>query len=97
MPLAVTGRRQRTRIPAAVWKVLGLTAGIYLTFGVITILEPLYVRQVLHGPFTTYGWLLAVWGLAGILTCGNPYGAPSSWPPPRPPGRSSPPLGYEPS
>ena len=61
------GERQ-ARIPRPVWAVLLVTAGIYLTFGMITILEPLYVRQILHGPFTTYGWLLAVWAFAGILT-----------------------------
>jgi hypothetical protein len=48
--------------------VLVITAGVYLAVGTITILEPLYARRVLHGPFTLYGWLLAVWGIAGIVT-----------------------------
>jgi MFS family permease len=67
-PPAVHDRGPKTRIPRSVWAVFAVTAGIYVTFGVITILEPLYVRQVLHGPFTVYGWLLAVWAVAGILT-----------------------------
>lgn len=52
-------------IPAAFWAVLAVTAGVYVVLGAVTILEPLYVRQVLHGPFTLYGWLLAVWASSG--------------------------------
>jgi hypothetical protein len=67
-PTAPGATRRRSPLTPQVWAVLSITAGVYLTFGVITILEPLYVRQVLHGPFTTYGWLLAVYGIAGIVT-----------------------------
>jgi MFS family permease len=67
-PTTALGRQQRDRDPAAVRAVLALTAGVYLTVGVITVCEPLYVRQVLHAPLTVYGVLLAAVGLAGILT-----------------------------
>jgi predicted MFS family arabinose efflux permease len=67
-PASAPASQRRTSIPAAARRVLALTAGVYLTIGVITVLEPLYVRQVLHSPLTIYGWLLAVWGGAGILT-----------------------------
>jgi len=48
--------------------VLALTAGFYLTIGLITVAEPLYVGQLLHAGLPVYGWLLAVTGATGILT-----------------------------
>jgi hypothetical protein len=46
--------------------VLTVTAAVYVTFGVITILEPLYVREILGAPLPVYGWLLATWAAAGV-------------------------------
>jgi predicted MFS family arabinose efflux permease len=63
-----TSQARAPRIPRPVRVILVVTASIYLTFGAITILEPLYVREVLHAPFTDYGWLLATVGIAGIPT-----------------------------
>jgi MFS family permease len=57
---------RRRGVPAGVLAVLTATGAIYVTFGVITILEPLYVRDILAAPLTTYGWLLATWATAGI-------------------------------
>jgi hypothetical protein len=65
---AAAPSEQQNRDPAAVWPVLAFTAGIYLTVGVITICEPLYVRHVLHARLTVYGALLAAVGITGILT-----------------------------
>ncbi|MGH3155440.1 MAG: MFS transporter, partial [Streptosporangiaceae bacterium] len=65
------------RMPPAVRQVLALTAGVYLTLGVITICEPLYVQRVLHRTLATYGGLLAVVGIAGIFTAL----AAHRWPP----------------
>jgi hypothetical protein len=56
--------RNHLGVPA----VLTATAGIWLGYGVITILESLYVRRVLHDPLTIYGWLLAAWATAGAIT-----------------------------
>jgi hypothetical protein len=62
-PQLATGRG-RIGIPG----VLAATAGIWIGYGVITILEALYVRRVLHAPMPVYGWLLAVWAVAGTLS-----------------------------
>jgi MFS family permease len=53
--------------PAKVRAVQAITAGFYLTLGMVTVLEPLYVRQMLRAGIPVYGWLLAVVGSAGIL------------------------------
>jgi hypothetical protein len=67
-PARAPASQGQARMPPAVRRVLALTAGVYLALGVITICEPLYVRRVLHSPLTVYGRLLAVVGLAGLLT-----------------------------
>jgi len=53
------------RTPGRVRGVYAVTAAVFLTYGLITVLEPLYVGRVLHGPLTVYGWLLAVQAAAG--------------------------------
>jgi hypothetical protein len=58
----------RFRVRPAVHRVLLITAGIYLSWGAVTILEPLYVRAVLARPLPVYGWLLCTWAAAAILT-----------------------------
>jgi hypothetical protein len=67
-PMRTAASKQRAQMPPAVRRVLASTAGVYLSMGTITILEPLYVRQVLASPLIIYGGLLAVVGTAGILT-----------------------------
>jgi hypothetical protein len=59
---------RRFRVRPAVRGVLLITAGIYLSWGVVTILEPLYVRAVLARPLPVYGWLLCTWAAAAIAT-----------------------------
>ncbi|HEX4061566.1 MAG TPA: MFS transporter [Streptosporangiaceae bacterium] len=66
-PPATPQAQQRRGVPAPVLAVFAATVAVYVTFGVITILEPLYVRQVLADPLTVYGWLLATWSAAGIV------------------------------
>jgi hypothetical protein len=58
----------RFRARPAVRAVLAITAGIYLSWGAVTILEPLYVRAVLARPLPVYGWLLCTWAAAAIAT-----------------------------
>jgi hypothetical protein len=58
----------RFRPRPAVRGVLAVTAGIYLSWGAVTILEPLYVRVVLARPLPVYGWLLCTWAGAAIVT-----------------------------
>jgi hypothetical protein len=65
---ATDPRPGRFRSGPAVRRVLVITAGIYLSWGVVTILEPLYVRAVLARPLPVYGWLLCTWAAAAIVT-----------------------------
>jgi hypothetical protein len=58
----------RWRARRAVRGVLAVTAGIYLSWGAVTVLEPLYVRAVLARPLPVYGWLLCTWAGAAIVT-----------------------------
>jgi len=58
----------RFRARPAVQGVLAITVGIYLSWGAVTILEPLYVRAVLSRPLPVYGWLLCTWAAAAIVT-----------------------------
>jgi predicted MFS family arabinose efflux permease len=67
-PTPAASGSQPGQDPAKVRAVLTLTAGFYLTLGLITVAEPLYVGQLLHAALPVYGWLLAVVGGAGILT-----------------------------
>jgi MFS family permease len=64
-PPGAARARSHRRVPAPMLAVLTVTAALYASMGVITVLEPLYVRQVLAAPLTVYGWLLAVWAGAG--------------------------------
>jgi MFS family permease len=66
-PAALPPVLQRRGVPGPVLAVFMVTAAVYLAFGAVTILEPLYVRDILAGPLTLYGWLLATWATAGIL------------------------------
>jgi hypothetical protein len=59
-------RRYRAR--PAVRRVLAITAGIYLSWGAVTVLEPLYVHAILIRPLPVYGWLLCTWATAAIVT-----------------------------
>jgi MFS family permease len=63
-PPAAGGLRARRTVRG----VLVITAGIYLSWGAVTILEPLYVRAVLARPLPVYGWLLCTWAAAAIVT-----------------------------
>jgi MFS family permease len=63
---AAPGHRRQPESLATVKAALVATAGVYLTFGVVTVLEPLYVRQVLGAPLTVYGWLMAACAIGGV-------------------------------
>ncbi|MGH3158407.1 MAG: MFS transporter [Streptosporangiaceae bacterium] len=67
-PPAASDSQPPGQDPAMVRAVLAITAGFYLTLGLITVAEPLYVRQLLRAGLPVYGWLLAAVGAAGILT-----------------------------
>jgi hypothetical protein len=67
-PAATGAPAMRFRIRPAVRGVLAITAGIYVSWGAVTILEPLYVRAVLARPLPVYGWLLCTWAAAAIVT-----------------------------
>jgi predicted MFS family arabinose efflux permease len=74
LSLLVPSRRpERTDdLPAVaipdVRRVMVITVGIYLSVGVITVGEALYVTTVLRRSLVTYGWLLGVWAVAGMVT-----------------------------
>jgi hypothetical protein len=61
----IAGAEQRGRLHPGLCGVLIVTAGVFVSYGAITILEVLYVRTVLSYPITMYGWLLAIWSAAG--------------------------------
>jgi hypothetical protein len=77
---AVPAARPREHEPAAknepvrrhagtgVRGVFAVTIGVFAGYGVIQILEALYVRRVLGAPYVAYGALLAVWAAAGAVT-----------------------------
>jgi hypothetical protein len=67
-PAATGGTVRRFRARPAVRGVLAITAGIYLSWGAVTVLEPLYVHAVLTRPLPVYGWLLCAWAAAAIAT-----------------------------
>lgn len=50
----------------AVGRVLTATAGIWLSYGSLEIIQPLYVRQVLHGSVGVYAWTLTAFALGGL-------------------------------
>jgi MFS family permease len=59
---------RRFRVRPAVRRVLAITAGIYLSTGTVTILEPLYVHAILARPLPVYGWLQCTWAAGAIAT-----------------------------
>jgi hypothetical protein len=60
--------KRSARSPTSTRIALVATIAIFTGYGIITILEALYVRQDLHAPYLAYGCLLAVWAAAGALT-----------------------------
>lgn len=56
--------RNRTGVQIA----LAATVGIFTGYGIMTILEALFVRQTLRAPYLAYGGLLAIWATAGAMT-----------------------------
>jgi Major Facilitator Superfamily len=46
--------------------VLAITAGVWLTYGAMTVLQPLYVQDELHSTLVTYGWTMAAFAAGGI-------------------------------
>jgi hypothetical protein len=52
----------------AVRRVLTATAGIWLSYGSLEIIQPLYVRQILHGSVSIYAWTLTAFALGGLTT-----------------------------
>ncbi|HEY1619754.1 MAG TPA: MFS transporter [Streptosporangiaceae bacterium] len=54
--------------------VLAITAGVWLSYGALEILQPLYVRQVLHASLSLYAWTMTAFALGGtagaLLTAG---------------------------
>jgi MFS family permease len=46
--------------------VLLVTGGLRLTYGMLTLLAPLYVHAVLHAPLVMYGWVLTSFALGGL-------------------------------
>jgi hypothetical protein len=41
-------------------------AGIWLSYGGLEIIQPLYVRQILHGSVGVYAWTLTAFALGGL-------------------------------
>ncbi len=64
----------QTRRAGSLPIVLAITAGVWLSYGALEILQPLYVRQVLHASLSFYGWTMTAFALGGtaaaLLTAG---------------------------
>jgi MFS family permease len=63
-PAAETSAEARPGTAAA--RILAVTGLVWLTYGILTIAEPLYVREQLHRGLEAYGWMLSSYA-AGAL------------------------------
>jgi MFS family permease len=62
---ATTAAAVRLRWLVKILSVLAITAGVWLTYGAMTVLQPLYVQDELHSTLVTYGWTMAAFALGG--------------------------------
>ena len=49
-------------------QLLGLGASVYLIWGAFVVVEPIYVREVLHGSPALFAWLQSTFGVALFVT-----------------------------
>jgi MFS family permease len=71
-PAAIPGseedgsRRGPRRIRKRLTAILVVTAGVWLTYGTMAILQPLFVRQGLHASLITYGWTMVAFAIGSV-------------------------------
>jgi hypothetical protein len=59
-------RRGPPRIRKRLTAILVVTAGVWLTYGTMAILQPLYVRQGLHASLIIYGWTMVAFAAGSV-------------------------------
>jgi hypothetical protein len=60
------GSRGGPRLRGRLTAILAVTAGVWLTYGTMAILQPLYVRQDLHASLITYGWTMVAFAAGSV-------------------------------
>lgn len=60
------GRRGAPRIRGRLTAILAVTAGVWLTYGTMAVLQPLFVRQGLHASLITYGWTMVAFAAGSV-------------------------------
>ena len=66
MAPALSGRRRWLPV-TRIGGMLAVTAGIWLSYGAIEVLQPLYVKEGLHSSLIVYGWIMASNAVAGSV------------------------------
>jgi hypothetical protein len=86
VPAARPAAARETRRPTVGRPVLGIlavTAGIWVSYGALEILQPLYVRDGLHAGLVAYGWMMAAFALgsaaAALAAAAAPRLASARW------------------
>jgi hypothetical protein len=62
---AAPAARWRRLAPPRVLAMLACTFGVWLAYGAMEVLQPLYVKDGLHSPLIVYGWTMAANAVAG--------------------------------
>jgi hypothetical protein len=62
---AAPAARWRRLAPPRVLAMLACTFGVWMAYGAMEVLQPLYVKDGLHSPLIVYGWTMAANAVAG--------------------------------